>query len=232
MWNGVHNLRDKFDSEVEMKQEKTKSRKRIVYYSILAASALLLIAATVLTVWFVTRGDRTVLDVPPVNEPADPPAGGGEEPSVPSGGEQPLPRFSSPLAADTITGYTDYNAIFDNVVSTNMIERHLAVDVFAPAGTDVAAMADGKVLTVSVWEHYDTLIEIEHDDGVIVSYRFVEPAAGLKEGDTVTRGQTIGTVQEGCGTEKSLGAHVHLEMTEGGRSVDPTEYLPPKSEEK
>ena len=55
-----------------MEEKNTKSKKRILYYAILASCALLLIAGIVLTVYFVTEGNRTVIENPPVVDPNDP----------------------------------------------------------------------------------------------------------------------------------------------------------------
>ena len=53
----------------------------------------------------------------------------------------------------------------------------------------------------------------------------MEAAANLKAGDTVTRGQAIGTVAAATGAEYKDGAHLHFEVIEKGESVDPSSYL-------
>ena len=55
-----------------MKEEKTKSKKTILYSVIVGVCALLLITATVLTVVFATRNTDPVAEIPPVDE-VDPP---------------------------------------------------------------------------------------------------------------------------------------------------------------
>ena len=44
--------------------ENTRKRKKLIYALIVSACSLLLIAATVLTVYFVTRGNDVVLETP------------------------------------------------------------------------------------------------------------------------------------------------------------------------
>mgnify|MGYP000019913844 FL=1 len=68
-------------------------------------------------------------------------------------------------------------------------------------------------------------IVIKHDNDVRTVYEYVEAAANLKAGDTVTRGQAIGTVAAATGAEYKDGAHLHFEVIEKGESVDPSSYL-------
>lgn len=213
-----------------MKEEKTKSKKRWIYYVVLAVSVLLLAAAIVLTVYFVTGGSSQVLDVPPVgdtgdnpNEPEDP-----DGPSRPSGGEDTV-KFVSPIAGAVYT--VEYDVIYKNE-TLGWIYRHKAVDFDAAEGTDVCCMADGTVKEISYSEETGNIITVDHGDGLVTLYRFVEPMSTLKEGASVTKGQLIGKVASAYGIERRDGTHLHLEIELNGDPVDPTSYLDPVLEEK
>ena len=211
-----------------MKEEKTKKKKGI-YYILLAVGVALLAAATVLTVWFTTRGSD-VVEVPPVEEPDDP-SGPSEpeepeepdEPDEPTGPSEPEgPEYVRPISVETCS--VDYDAIYVSD-TTDFIYRHKAVDFAADAGTEVYAMADGTVSEISLSEELGNLITIDHGDGLTMTYRFVEPAEGLSVGAAVEQGACIGTVAEAYGSEAADGTHLHLEIAEDGVSVDPNEYL-------
>ena len=209
----------------------TKSKKRIIYYVILAVCALLLIAGIVLTVYFVTQPTNTLVTPPPVDNPDDPsgPSQPNEpdDPSEPSGGD--AVRFVTPINCDSYS--VVYGEIYENG-TLGWWYRHKAIDFTADAGTEVRSMADGTVESVSLSKELGNLIIINHGDGLKTLYRFVEPVETLKEGAKVTKGQKIGEVAEAYGSEAFDGEHLHLEMTLGKDYVDPTDYLQPVLDEK
>ncbi len=212
----------------------TSNKKRIIYPVIVAVCALLLITATVLTVYFVTRGNQNVLENPPVDDPNsddpaidDPSGNQPDDPGKPSGGVSAA--FVKPVESSACS--VEYGVIYNNQ-STDKWYKHMAVDYVADAGTEVSAMADGVVKKISMEEVLGNYILVEHDGGITTMYRFVEPVSDLKEGDEVKQGQTIAKVAEAYGTEYKDGAHLHLEMKVNGKHVDPKDYIDVIFEEK
>ena len=199
-----------------MKQEKTKGKKRIVYYLVLAVCVLLLVAATVLTVYFVTGGRNQLLEAPPAIDNPNPPE--DDEPSGPSGGESVV-RFISPVSGEQMIEYEDVYAD----TSVGIISQHKARDFSAAIGTPVYAMADGVVLEASYHDFLGDLVKVDHGDGIIVWYYFVDPT--VTTGQKVKQGQQIGTVKEARGFEEHENAHLHLEMKINGVKVDPQDYI-------
>ncbi len=219
----------------------TSRKKKIVSAVILAVCALLLVTAIVLTAYFVTGGSRQVLEEPPIssedpptsgdNDPPtsgqeDPPTSGNEDPPT-SGGEKVA--FIAPLG--DVTCSVEYLKIYENTTLDKWY-YHKAVDYAAPAGTEVKAMADGQVVKISLSEKLGNLVVLQHADGVQSVYRFVEPIPALKEGAAVKQGEVIAKVAEAYGTEANDGTHLHLEMTQEGKAVDPADYIDVTLEEK
>lgn len=203
-----------------MKEQHTKSKKRVVYYLLLAACVLILAAATVLTVYFVTNGNN-VIDNP--NTPDNPVTPDNpdnpDDPNKPTGGEAAV--FVAPVNAS----YTaEYNTIYANE-TLGWFYRHYALDFAADEGEKVCAMTDGTVSEVSLSQETGNYILIDHGDGLVSCYRFVEPKKGLKAGDKVKAGDEIGTVAASYGSESKDGAHLHFEVTKNGVCVDPTTYI-------
>ena len=198
-----------------MKEEKTKKRK-LLYYLVLAISVCLLTAATVLTVYFVSDGKTGSLDNNPPGQVVTPPDDnpGGNEPEKPddkpAGGETPI--YTNP--------------------ANGIIQRHKGVDFAADEGAEVAAIADGTVTAISLNAKTGNVITIDHGDGLVGIYRFVEPVSTLKEGAKVTKGQCFATVAAAYGSEKLDGTHLHFELELKGKSVDPASYLNIRYEEK
>ena len=219
-----------------MKEEKTKSRKKVLYYVLIAVSVLLLAAAIVLTVYFTTGAPNDIAETPGDNQgtlPGDDDTPGGdedddqEEPDEPTGGE--TEQYVLPVAAESCS--VEHNAIYANA-AIGMYYRHSGVDFAADAGAEVYAMADGVVKSVSLSEQLGNLITITHDDGLETTYRFVEPVETLDVGDTVAAGEVIAHVAEAYGTESHDGTHLHFEVTLDGEQEDPANYLDLVYEEK
>lgn len=201
-----------------MKEEKTKKRK-LLYYLVLAISVCLLTAATVLTVYFVTNDGANSLETDPPAQDVTPPPQKPDDEDKPTGGE--TEKFCDPVSYEDVTVYNDiYNS-----KTTGFIYRHQGVDFAAAEGTNVAAIADGTVESVSLNKKTGNLIVVDHGSGLKGYYRFVEPVSSLKAGSKVTKGQHFATVAAAYGSEAKDGTHLHLELKLNGKAVDPASYL-------
>lgn len=205
-----------------MKEEKTKKRK-LLYYLVLAICVCLLTAATVLTVYFVTDDSANMLETDPPAQDVPPPDKNPDDDKKPddkpTGGE--VEKFCNPFVFEEASVY---NVIYTSK-TTGFIYRHKGVDFAADEGTNVAAIADGTVTSISLNEKTGNVITIDHGDGLIGYYRFVEPVSTLKQGAKVTKGQNFATVAAAYGSERKDGTHLHLELKLKGKQVDPASYL-------
>lgn len=202
-----------------MKEEKSGSKKKLFYYLALAACVLLLIAATVLTVYFVAGGNRETIENPPVSDPdgGDKEPEKPDEPTDPTGGEDVV-KFVVPVAYESATTFNDF--VWDVYGYT----CHEAVDFSAAAGTEVRSMADGTVTSVSYNDVTGNIVVVDHGNGLKTLYRYVDPADGLKEGDTVKKGDKIGAVSTPYAAETTT-PHLHLEVLLGEKRVNPADYI-------
>lgn len=102
-------------------------------------------------------------------------------------------------------------------------EWHNGVDIGAPFGTPIAAIAEGKV--VSVYEDEKLggkQIRLKHTNGWASGYAHMSQQL-VKVGEKVERGSIIGLVGS---TGKSTGNHLHLTLTDPeGNKVDPEKYI-------
>ncbi|WP_276330956.1 M23 family metallopeptidase [Methylobacterium currus] len=98
---------------------------------------------------------------------------------------------------------------------------HAGVDLAAPAGTNVQAMAAGSI---SVGRSGD--VTVKHSDGSSTTYRHVVPS--VKEGDQVAAGQVIAQLR--AHDPRSTGPHLHFEARNAkGNLIDPKTLLGPKA---
>ncbi len=102
---------------------------------------------------------------------------------------------------------------------------HSGVDISASPGTPVWATADG-VVSHSGWTQYSGyLVAIEHGCGFSTIYAHNKKNV-VKVGQRVKRGDIIGYVGS---SGKSTGPHVHYEVWEKGKSVNPQKFLQGRS---
>jgi murein DD-endopeptidase MepM/ murein hydrolase activator NlpD len=99
---------------------------------------------------------------------------------------------------------------------------HQGVDLVAPIGTPVHAAADGKIVGAAPNADYGNWIRIEHARNVATVYGHLSAfAPGIGAGMTVHRGQLIGFVGN---TGRSTGPHLHFEVIDNGRAIDPMTF--------
>jgi septal ring factor EnvC (AmiA/AmiB activator) len=95
------------------------------------------------------------------------------------------------------------------------------VEIEAPAGARVEAVADGRVLFAGWFRGYGQMVIVDHggDDLTVLGYL---DALSVKKGDMVRAGQEIGTVGE---TGSLSGAGLYFEIRAGGKPVDPQSWM-------
>ncbi len=101
--------------------------------------------------------------------------------------------------------------------------NHKGVDI-AGVGydTEVLAAKAGVVIVSVHSSSYGNYVVISHGLGNTTLYAHMS-SRKVKEGDVVTQGQVIGITGS---TGISSGPHLHYEITENGKRVNPLDYLP------
>jgi murein DD-endopeptidase MepM/ murein hydrolase activator NlpD len=96
---------------------------------------------------------------------------------------------------------------------------HKGVDLAAPRGTPVRAVADGWVKTAGWMGGLGRAVSLEHVGDRVTTYGHLSDIApGIQEGAAVEQGQVIGYVGS---TGLATGPHLHYEVEEGGIALDP-----------
>jgi murein DD-endopeptidase MepM/ murein hydrolase activator NlpD len=99
---------------------------------------------------------------------------------------------------------------------------HRGIDISAPVGTPIWAVADGTVITAEWDNSYGNFVEIRHGDGTVTLYAHADKLFVAK-GQQVKQGEAIAAVGS---TGRSSGPHLHFEVLPDGKiPVDPMAYL-------
>ena len=99
--------------------------------------------------------------------------------------------------------------------------HHSGIDIAASPGTPIRATADGAVSHAGWTLNNGHVVILEHGFGFSTIYAHNQKNA-VKNGQIVKRGNIIGYVGS---TGKSTGPHVHYEIWEKGKNVNPKKYL-------
>ncbi|MEV6070349.1 peptidoglycan DD-metalloendopeptidase family protein [Nocardia sp. NPDC052001] len=100
--------------------------------------------------------------------------------------------------------------------------QHLGVDVAAPIGTPIYAVADATVLEAGPASGFGMWVRLLHDDGTVTIYGHIDTAT-VSAGQRVLAGDQIATVGN---RGFSTGPHCHFEVwLNGVDKIDPLPWL-------
>lgn len=142
--------------------------------------------------------------------------------AVANAGEPEVPPATHPVVGSV--DYGDSGAVFGAQRSGHV---HEGQDVFAPAGTPLAAVRDGVVLEAGSDGGRGNHVSVysKEADQTYAYFHLLSPAP-VQAGDRVRGGEKVGEL--GC-TGSCFGDHLHFEVHEGkgaeGRALDPLPLL-------
>lgn len=103
---------------------------------------------------------------------------------------------------------------------------HGGLDIAAPVGMEVLAMAAGTVTEVYEDGLMGTTVVVDHGDGLSSSYANLAGQPTVEPGDLVSTGTILGAVGQTAIAESGMSPHLHLEAWKDGVPADPRELLP------
>ena len=136
------------------------------------------------------------------------------------------PSYLPPVNLNTATVSKPYS--MDMVIYNKTLDQymtHPGIDLEAPSGSGVNAIAEGTVTAVYEDDAYGTSIEITHPNGLLSKYACLETASLVEQGDTISQGQQIGTVGKTALYESLDSSHLHFELYQDGKLCDPADYI-------
>jgi len=208
--------------------ENSRSKKTLA----IALAVTLLVVITI-SVAIGTANRRANSDdttpVPGNTTPADTTPSDGTTPGT---SENPLPSFLAPVQAGSVSfDFSDSLPVFS--LTMNDYRTHNGVDITAPLGAEVFAVADGTVK--EVWEdvRMGTCVSIAHAGNAVSTYKNLNPylAENIEAGAKVKAGDVIGLVGDSAMIEIAQESHLHYELEIDSKLVDPCQYITFQAEE-
>ena len=146
----------------------------------------------------------------------------------PTQNQQAKPKaYVLPLSEFTVgMGYSrdsEYVLVFKPTL--NEYSVHNGIDFLAQEGTQVLAINDGVVKSVTNDFGMGWTVQVEHEDGYVSCYSSLSEDITVSVGQTVECGETIGYVANTATYESLEGAHLHFELKKEGEYVNPSVLL-------
>lgn len=106
-------------------------------------------------------------------------------------------------------------------------KMHKGVDFAAPRGTPIYAAGDGKIVKIGPFSSFGNYVRIRHGNNLETAYAHMKGfKSGLHAGSRVKQGEVIGYVGT---TGRSTGPHLHYEVLQAGKQVNPNKLNIPQS---
>ncbi|MBS4538311.1 M23 family metallopeptidase [Clostridium sp. D2Q-11] len=117
----------------------------------------------------------------------------------------------------------------DKLVYSETLEQwttHNGLDIQAAEGSAVRAVLSGVVKEVVTTDELGIVVTIDHSDGLQTKYGCLSTDEMVEAGQQIEKGDPIGAVGKSVGYELAQGPHLHFEVLEAGKNIDPKNYLP------
>lgn len=109
----------------------------------------------------------------------------------------------------------------ENPFTGQNVETHSGLDIRAPMGAPVKAMAKGTVAFAGPKGGYGNCIILKHASGYETLYGHLSKIL-VTSGQSIDIGQQIGKVGS---TGRSTGPHLHYEVHKNGKRINPSNFL-------
>ena len=125
--------------------------------------------------------------------------------------------------APTVTGLIFFRPTRGMLSSTfDANQKHFGIDIAASPNESVLATLDGTVILATYTADTGYVIQVQHSQNLVSVYKHC--GSLLKRvGDTLKAGEAIALV--GNTGEKTTGPHLHFEIWNRGRALDPSKYI-------
>lgn len=173
-----------------------------------------------------TSYNESVMEPPFVSRPitesvSDQPYSSGSSVASKTESKPQARVFAMPVQGEVIKKHSDTELQFSSTYGD--MRLHTGVDIAVKKGTSVSACCDGVVESVELNTTLGNVVTIDHNNGITVKYASLDDIK-VEKSDSVKAGDIIGTVST-VPSECNDKEHLHLEVFENGKSVEPLKTL-------
>lgn len=143
-----------------------------------------------------------------------------KEPAAPEAAPQiRAAEYAAPLSGEVIAHYSPDQPVYSYTLKD--WRTHCGIDIAAAEGSSVLNVCEGVVESASADDLMGNTVVVRHTDGKISRYASLDTIA-VQEGQTLAKGDPIGTVGKSMLLECGETHHLHYELWENDQAIDPT----------
>ena len=131
--------------------------------------------------------------------------------------------FQKPVEGEIVREFAQENLVYSETLEEWV--THNGIDIKADKTTVVKAAEAGVVKSIKNDPRYGLTIVIEHDNTYQTVYSNLLTSELVVEGETVEKGQSIGTVGNSAVFEIADEPHLHFEILKDSIAIDPSIYI-------
>ena len=131
--------------------------------------------------------------------------------------------FIVPLCGDIEKDFSDNKLIYSKTLDEWRV--HKGIDITSKEGASVKAVLDGYVEEIKNDEEYGMSVSIRHSKNLVSCYKSLSDDVLVLPNQIVKQGDIIGFVGNTSKIENSIGSHLHFEMMNKNKLVDPKIYI-------
>ncbi len=147
----------------------------------------------------------------------------GVEAGGTAGSDLPPGAISSKGWARPAAGYISSNFGYRTHPIYNVVRLHAGTDLAGGCGIPIYAARGGQVVYAGWNGGYGNFILINHGDGISTGYAHIATGKTfVRYGEQVSTGTHIANVGS---TGGSTGCHLHFEVREGGKAINPVPFM-------
>ena len=133
--------------------------------------------------------------------------------------EVSAPEYAAPLTGEVIAHYSPDQPVYSYTLKD--WRAHSGIDIAAEAGTEVMNVCEGAVESVEADDLTGNTVVVRHTDGKVSRYASLDTVA-VQQGQVLKKGDIIGTVGRSMLLECGETDHLHYELWQDDKSVDPS----------
>lgn len=145
------------------------------------------------------------------------------EPPAPAMTEATVETPIFPVDGDVLQPYSSGELV--KSPTTGIWQTHNGMDIGAPLGTDVLCCADGTVSSIDHDALWGVRVTVLHPDGTVTRYSNLNENLNVFAGQNIERGTRIGTIGATADVESTMDSHLHFEVLQNDKFIEPAEYL-------
>lgn len=129
-----------------------------------------------------------------------------------------------PVSGKILVEFSDKKLVYNKTLKEWKV--HPAIDIAGRKGEDVKCAMTGTVSDIKSDPLYGTTVIIDNGSGTKTVYCGIAAMNDLTVGKKVTAGSILGTLGDTIFCESETGTHLHFEVIQNSKKVDPTLFFP------